>query len=167
MVPILQAPSVHLRPVSEADYRSLLGFEQENGIRMKTTSEVRHHHQKIRAEIQAGQCLHWGICLSGNTTVIGTCGFYRGFHNETGEIGYIISEKYRKKGLMKASLKLILGYGFHKLELRKIIAHVHAHNDDSIFLLKALAFIHTGTLKKAGYPPILVFSKTQEQSENI
>ncbi|MEC5156787.1 hypothetical protein [Chryseobacterium sp. MP_3.2] len=40
-----------------------------------------------------------------------TIGFYRGFRNEIGEVGFVMREKLQGKGLMLKSLDLVKVFG--------------------------------------------------------
>src|ERR1041385_3769026 len=55
---------------------------------------------KIDERYQNGEGIHWGIQDLKTGEYIGCCGFYRGFANDTGEIGYFLKEQFRNKGYM-------------------------------------------------------------------
>jgi ribosomal-protein-alanine N-acetyltransferase len=45
---------------------------------------------RINADIRNGKSSHWGIYLKETHGIVGTCGFYRGFAGNIGEIGYLL-----------------------------------------------------------------------------
>ncbi len=83
--------------------------------------------------------INWGITL--NNTLIGTCGFYRGFSNHQGEIGFVMREKYRRYGYMKEALECIMNFGYKELNLKCILAYTRFDNIKAQNLLYRLEFI--------------------------
>ena len=71
---------------------------------------------------------------------MGTVGFYRGFTNKTGEIGYVLNEAFRGQGFMEEALKSAIYYGFSQLELETIIAYTDGDNHSSIRVLLKTGF---------------------------
>jgi ribosomal-protein-alanine N-acetyltransferase len=87
-----------------------------------------------------GRWITWGICLQGESVLIGTCGF-EGFEPRgTGELGFDLARAWWGKGLMREALQAIIGYGFDRLELRVIEADIYRTNSRSIALLERLGF---------------------------
>mgnify|MGYP000209284367 FL=1 len=83
----------------------------------------------------------WGMYF--NEELIGTIGFYRGFENETGEVGYVIRESFRRKGFLKEAMETVIEFGFKQLELRTISAFTPDYNHGSVAALKAFGFKKT------------------------
>lgn len=95
---------------------------------------------RIDQDYAQGSTLHWGICVGEDQEVVGTCGFYRGFPADTGEIGYVLRESYRGKGIMNRALELIVEFGFTELGLLRIVAYTDRCNAASIAVLDRLGF---------------------------
>lgn len=61
-----------------------------------------------------------------------------------------VNKEYRKKGIGTALIKELISIATEK-EYKTFIAGIDAANDKSIALHKSLGFVHSGTIKKAGY----------------
>ena len=85
--------------------------------------------------------INWGIFLG--SKLIGAIGFYRGFENMIGEVGYVLNEKYRNKGITSEALKLVLDFGFNELELEEIRAYTEEKNEPSVRLLEKYGFVNS------------------------
>ncbi|MBW8361321.1 MAG: GNAT family N-acetyltransferase [Kaistella sp.] len=48
--------------------------------------------------------------------MVGTCGFYRGFANEEGELGCILLSRYRGQGFMTGALRAAIDFGLHHID---------------------------------------------------
>ena len=100
--------------------------------------EVIDKINQIRLEIALGNAFSWKLMLNG--TLIGTCGYYRGFENNSGEVGFVLKEKYRRKGYMTEALKTTIPFGFQKLNLKRICAFTLPSNEPTQQLLLKLGF---------------------------
>ena len=94
--------------------------------------------EKIEKEYQAKNGINWGIYS--NSKLIGTVGFYRGFENNEGELGYVIREKYRGLGIGKTCAKFLVDFALKKMELSAIEAYTDKENIASQRLLRAIGF---------------------------
>lgn len=61
-------------------------------------------------------------------------------HGEKIELGYRISQKHQRKGLMTESVLQILNYGFQSLNLEEVVAFTHPQNRASKRLLEKVGF---------------------------
>lgn len=84
------------------------------------------------------QALCWGVFKQ--NTLIGMCGYFRGFSDRAGELGYILHPEYREKGYMKEAARSILNYGFTEMGLISVSAHTDPANIASKQLLISLGF---------------------------
>jgi [ribosomal protein S5]-alanine N-acetyltransferase len=64
------------------------------------------------------------------------------------EIGYWLGKDYWGQGIMTEAVRLITTYGFEKLGLRRIYAHVFVFNKASMTVLKKAGFKYEGKLRK-------------------
>ncbi len=102
---------------------------------LKATEEDYNHHSGIT----------WGLILNGE--LIGTCGYYRGFDNQIGEIGYVLKKEYRNQGYMSECIPEILRFGFESLNLSIIKAITDENNEPSVKLLSAFGFDSTDEIE--------------------
>ncbi len=95
-----------------------------------------------------------------------------GFHGKYGkdshadEIGYVLSRKYRRKGIMTRVIRRMCRYGFEELKLVRIEATVFPFNIASMNLVKKCGFRFEGQLRKCyrkngRYIDGLLFAKTK------
>ena len=81
--------------------------------------------------------------------VIGNCGFHTWYplHNRA-EIGYDITESYRRKGLMTEAVDAVLNYGFNQMGLHRVEALTATYNDASMKIIQHFNFSLEGTLRE-------------------
>jgi [ribosomal protein S5]-alanine N-acetyltransferase len=139
-LPELSSERLLLRKVLPSDSAAIVDISFYDGQPAKSVAEALVILNKIAEDSRQGETLHWGICLKEHDEVVGTCGFYRGFSNNVGELGYILKESYRGKGIMTEALQLVIDFGFTTMKLRNIVAYTHKTNASSIQVLKRLAF---------------------------
>lgn len=94
--------------------------------------------QKVQLGFFKHETLTWGIF--NEERLVGTCGYYRGFKKNIGEIGYVMNSEFRGKGWMKEALQKVIHYGFDEMGLLEIRAYTAEDNVPSIALLKQLGF---------------------------
>lgn len=81
--------------------------------------------------------------------VVGRCGIHNwNKEHRRAEVGYIVNEEFRDKGIMTEVLAAVLSYGFHNLQLHRIEALVGTENEASLKLMKKFNFVQEGTLRK-------------------
>jgi [ribosomal protein S5]-alanine N-acetyltransferase len=138
--PELAGAGIRLRRVVADDASSIREITFYDGIGAATVEEAAAMIQRIDQDYAKGNTLHWGICLSDDDEIVGTCGYYRGFPADTGEIGYVLQESCRGQGIMNRALKLIVEFGFTELDLAQIVAYTDRRNAASIAVLERLGF---------------------------
>ncbi|MFC5269850.1 GNAT family N-acetyltransferase [Adhaeribacter terreus] len=142
-VPILETERLTLRPIVSQDLDDLLPFSYFDGKPITTREGITEKLTRIAAEIAAGNALHWGMELKSSKKLIGAAGFYRGFPNKTGEIGYAMNPDFEKQGFMREAVTAIINYGFTSLNLDQIIAYTKENNPASIKVLQHTGFQET------------------------
>lgn len=138
--PTLADERVVLRRITSADAAGLQAICVYDGVAATSERDALSMLIRIELDYQDGDTVHWGICLPGTTEVVGTCGFYRGYPDNTGEIGYVLKEAYRGQGIMTAALRLVITFGFDHLKLNRIVAYTNPTNAPSIAVLTRLGF---------------------------
>jgi len=141
--PVLMNDRVTLRQISDADLQSLIEISFYDGIPAKTFEEAREMNERINEDYACGNSLHWGIVENSSGKTAGTCGYYRGFENGSGELGCVLLPQFYGKGLMTAALQLASEYGKNVLELQHIFAVTTSENQKAISLLERLNFVKT------------------------
>lgn len=139
-----------LREVTAADLPALMPISFYSGVQATSVEDAAAMQEKINADYAAGNSVHWVICNAFSNDVVGTCGYYRGFANNTGEIGFILLPAYRGQGYMKTALEEVIYFGRNVMGLDKICAHTTAENERAIKLLRSLGMEEV-TGNKVGY----------------
>ncbi len=138
--PILTDNIIILRPPRTADIPDILEICYYQGKLAASQEEAKDMIQQIQHDYENGNCIHWVISDFVLHQTIGTCGFYRGFENETGEIGYILLPAFRGHGWMTYAVQLMIRFGFYDMGLKRIIAVTDPENLQSQKLLERIGF---------------------------
>ena len=138
--PELASERLTLRALSLADVPDIREISVYDGVAATTDDEAREMLQRIEADMARGASLHWGICLTGSGEVVGTCGFYRGFDNGVGEIGYVVREEFRRRRIASEAVRLTVDFGLNEMGLRAVVAYTSAQNRASQALLARVGF---------------------------
>jgi len=85
--------------------------------------------------------IRWALARREEDEVIGSCGLSR-WDEEAGqaEVGYELAPAWQGQGLMREALAAVLGFGFDRMQLRRVEANVVPENEPSRRLLRRLGF---------------------------
>lgn len=144
--PVLMNDRITLRQISAADLQSLIEISFYDGIPAKTFEEARAMNDRINKDYTGGNSLHWGIAENSSGKIAGTCGYYRGFENDAGELGCVLLTQFYGKGLMTEALSSAIEFGKKVLKLQHIFAVTTSENQKAISLLERLNFVRTENL---------------------
>lgn len=138
--PVLSSRELNLRRLVAGDAATVREISFYDGVGAATEREASEIMERIEQDYDRGDSVHWGICLRGDDEVLGTCGFYRGYPANVGEIGYILREPYRGRGIMTAALRLVLPFGLYEMGLAGVVAYADPANAASIGVLTRSGF---------------------------
>src|SRR4051812_2181039 len=83
--------------------QTVLKFINKQPIEL--TEEALQWIEKITLGQQHGDCINWGICLTGNPKLIGNICLWRiSWENKKAELGYALHPAFHKKGIMQEAL---------------------------------------------------------------
>ena len=139
-LPVLTSDRLTLKEINHHDVASIVDISVYDDIVATNTTEAIHILEKINADVANGESLHWGIFLNDSSELVGTCGYYRGFDQNSGEIGYILHPSHRGRGLMTEAVKLMVTFGFDGLNLDTIVAYTSPENFASMAVLQRAGF---------------------------
>jgi ribosomal-protein-alanine N-acetyltransferase len=111
-----------LRQVIDADADEIMQISYYDGIQASNPNEVIQMQKKINQDYLQGNSIHWGIVDAQSSKLVGTCGYYRGFVNNTGELGYVLKPSFEGRGYMTNALREAVEFGINIIGLQKIIA---------------------------------------------
>lgn len=140
--PTLYTKRTALREVKASDVEDIVEISTYDGQRASTTADALQMLGKIERDYRNGDSVNWGIADPVTNEIMGTCGYYRGFKNDIGELGCILRPTFRGKGFMSEAMRAAVGFGIREMGLRRVIAITRQHNLKAIALLERLEFVH-------------------------
>jgi len=139
--PILNSNQIILRQVLHTDADEIMEISYYDGIEASNANEAIEMQKKINQDYLQGNSIHWGIVDAQSSKLVGTCGYYRGFVNNTGELGYVLKPSFEGRGYMSNALKKAIEFGVNIIGLQNIIAITEKSNIKSQNVLKRLNFV--------------------------
>lgn len=139
--PVLESKRLTLRPLQQSDaaaYIEIMSFSEKEA-NLETAKEKIEEHRKL---FEKKDSLTWAIEYKGQ--LVGTIGYYRGFKYQTGEIGYVIRDAFKRRGIMFEAARMAIKFGFHEIGNIRITAYTQASNLPSVAMLKKLGFQNSG-----------------------
>jgi ribosomal-protein-alanine N-acetyltransferase len=109
----------------------------------KSLEEAATFIQTVNANIDKNESIMWAITLKDNPqTLVGNIGFWRIISQHyRAEVGYMLHPDLWGKGIMKEALLAAIDFGFNKMKLHSIEAHINPDNTVSGMLLEKSGFI--------------------------
>jgi len=138
---MLISNQIVLRQIINADADEIMEISYYDGIQACNPNEAIEMQKKISQDYLQGDSIHWGIIDAQSSKLVGTCGYYRGFANNIGELGYVLKPSFEGKGYMTNALKKAIEFGIDIIGLHKIIAITEKSNIKSQNVLKKLNFV--------------------------
>ncbi|WP_284652880.1 GNAT family N-acetyltransferase [Flavobacterium terrisoli] len=139
--PIISDDKITLRPIMPSDIKDIIEISFYDGIQAATLKQATEMQSKINKDYTDGNSIHWGIAENTTNAILGTCGYYRGFDQESGELGCVLLPQFRGKGFMTAAMKSAIDFGINTIELKRIWALTTKQNENAIKLLEKLNFV--------------------------
>lgn len=158
-LPVLETDRLRLRQVRLEDAPDMLAYASDplvsQYVLWQTHTRLMDSHAFLKAMCRKyldGEVTEWGIEHRASGRLIGTCGFVE-YHPEhfRAEIGYALSRKHWRQGLMSEALWAVIRYASHSLGLRKLEARTALANLPSQELLQKIGFRLEGVLSEHLY----------------
>lgn len=138
--PELRSEKLLLREAVMEDIPGLLEALTYDGKAAQTLEEGTQIIHKINRNYLDGESVNWVIEEQETNQLIGFVGYYRGFENGIGEIGFVLKEQFRGKGFMSQALSLAVDFGINRMRLSQVRAFTKPDNEKSIAVLKRNGF---------------------------
>jgi RimJ/RimL family protein N-acetyltransferase len=156
MLPMLDAPRLRLRTLTEADVPALFEiFSNAETLRywshgpMSDRAEADRLLDDIRRHAAAGTLFQWGIARRETGEVIGTCTLHRIERtHRRAELGYIVKRELWGNGYAHEALTTLLDHAFGTMGLHKLEADIDPRNEASIRSVEKLGFKREGHLRE-------------------
>ena len=138
--PELKTEKILLREVTQKDIPLLLEILTYDGKAPETLGEGIEIINKIHQNYLDGDTINWLIEDVDTLEPAGFIGYYRGFENGVGELGFILKPKFRGLGLMSSALRLAVEFGMNEMKLNKVSAFTMPGNKNAIAVLSRNGF---------------------------
>ena len=146
--PTINTLRLSLRQLSLQDAEEVLFLrsdaEVNEFIKRQTPTKIQDaidFVNKIELSYAKREAVSWVISLKNAPKMIGSiCLWNFSADRKTGEVGYDLHPSFQNKGIMTEALKEVLGFGFNRLNLEKIVAFTHRDNENSKNLLTKNGF---------------------------
>jgi ribosomal-protein-alanine N-acetyltransferase len=144
--PIISGDKISLREIQTTDIEDLIEISFYDSIQATTFEQASEMQDKINKDYIEGNSIHWGIADNLTNKIIGTCGYYRGLDQGTGELGCVLLPQYRGQGFMTSAMLLAIDFGLNSIGLKRVWAITSKQNEKAIQLLENLNFIKIADL---------------------
>lgn len=169
---IIKSKKFILRPCKKTDLNSLVTSLNNKNV-TKFMSRVPYPYAINDGKKWIRRCIQknkkrkkaiFAVEIDGEVT--GSVGLDPIKKNHKAEIGYWLSEQHWNKGIISEALRIVTDYGFIKLRLRRIQAHVFKQNKPSARILEKNGYKKEGLLKKyfyknGAYSDAYLYAKTK------
>ncbi len=145
--PTISADIISLRQILKEDVEDLIEISFYDGIQATTLKQATEMLDKINKDYLKGNTVHWGIADNITNRIIGTCGYYRGFDNGSGELGCVLLSQYQGKGFMTSAMSLAIAFGFKHMGLKRVATITTNQNLKAVKLLERLSFLKVAELE--------------------
>lgn len=143
-IPTLQTERLTLRRLMVSDALDMFEYSKDPEVTRYLTWDAhpdvmytREYLQYLGTHYNVGDFFDWGVILTSEDKMIGTCGFTRfDYNNNSGEIGYVINPAYRGQEIADEAVRAVMQFGFETLKLNRIEAKFIEGNSASLRVMK-------------------------------
>ena len=159
--PVLETERFVLRTVTPGDTDDIFRIMRDPRVTryfgvapMVSRAEATRRVQEFRTAFVKRSGIRWGITRRGEERLLGTCGFWRVIPAHfRAEIGYELAPEWWGQGVMPEALGAVMTFGFTRMGLHSVEAHIHPANTGSRRVLEKLGFVQEGYFRDNYYDP--------------
>ena len=156
-LPALRTDRLLLRRLEASDVEDLFAYASDPEIAEHTSwpahetiEDSREFLSYVLEQYQKGEVAPWGVVYKGK--LVGTCGFLDWYlHSSWAEIGYALSSKYWRRGLMTEAVRAVISFGFRTMKLNRIQGRCEVENTASIRVMEKAGMKLEGVLREHEY----------------
>lgn len=145
--PNIIGDKITLRQIQPADVIDIIEISFYDAVQATTLQQAIEMQDKINKDYMNGNSIHWGIADRVTNKIIGTCGYYRGLDQGTGELGCVLLPQYQGQGFMTFSMSLAIDFGINNIGLKRIYAITAQQNGKAQKLFERLGFVKIADLE--------------------
>lgn len=179
-IPTLTTNRLILRPVRIEDIDDMYEYASDAETVRDVTFPAHESKEITRLSIEnvflnrpeKGNPEAFAIVLKDTNKMIGTCDFFKGYGDDTFEMGYILNKKYWRNGYAYEAAQEVLRFAFEDFGVRRMMIRHLSENEKSEGLIKKLGFVYEGELRKllenkqGTYSDVKVYSILKEEFDN-
>lgn len=152
--PTLELDGAHLRPLRTNDAAALYAYLRDPAVTELTSypevsmSLAETMIARSQSRWAAGELSRWGVALTPDDSLIGTCGFndWSPAHRWA-ELAFDLAPAHWGKGLMRQAVAAVLQWTFQHDQVDRVHAFVRVDNRRSEALLVRSGFVREGRLR--------------------
>jgi ribosomal-protein-alanine N-acetyltransferase len=158
--PEIKTERLLLRRLTDTDAAEIQFLRSDDRVmkyidreKTKSQEEALAFIQKINANIDNNESIMWAIAFQDKPeTLIGNIAFWRIINQHyRSEIGYMLHPDFWGMSIMKEALLAAIDFGFKKMRLHSIEAHINPENAASAILLEKAGFNREAYFKEDFY----------------
>lgn len=158
--PILNTERLVLRRIVEEDVYHIFKMRSDLNVMKyigkdpaKSLDDAMELVHRINESLENNSGINWAIALKEEPNrLIGIMGIWRLIKEHfRGELGYSLLPEFWRKGIAKEALAEVLKFGFEKIGLHSVEAHIHPKNKASETLLEHAGFTRDGWFRESYY----------------
>jgi ribosomal-protein-alanine N-acetyltransferase len=138
--PELRSAELLLREIRMEDVSSLLEALTYDGKTAATLEEGIQIVERTNQNYLDGNSVNWVIENNETNELMGFIGYYRGFENGVGEVGFVLKAAFRGLGFMSTSLQMMVDFGLNNMVLNGVVAFTKPDNEKAITVLSQNGF---------------------------
>lgn len=153
-MPTIDLDGVRLRPLRAADAEVLYAYLRNPLVTERTSFPVvtpalaEAMIERSLRRWAAGEPSRWGVALSHDDQLVGTCGFIEwNPAHRWAELAYDLAPAHWGRGLMGKAVSAAVGWAFRHDLIDRVQAFVRADNGRSARLLERGGFVREGCLR--------------------
>ena len=152
----VDSPRLTLRPITGQDLPDLFAVNGDEEVTRylpysawQTPEDGSSWLARMQALAAAGSAVQLVMQRRSDSRVIGTVLLFKWDEGSARlELGYVLGRAHWRRGYAREALQAVCGQAFGALGVRRIEAEVQPDNAASNALLRAMGFVHEGTLRQ-------------------
>ncbi len=154
--PVITTERLVLRAITEKDAEDIFYLRTHDDLmryiarpRPASVEDLLPLIQKIQNNVATNEGIAWAMTMKGDDRMMGHMSYHVLYKEHyRAEIGYMMRQEYHGQGIMDEAIKATIAYGFDKLGLHSIEAHVNPANAASRKLLERNNFTQEAYFKE-------------------
>ena len=156
-IPVIETERLILRAMSARDSADMFDYSSRGELTKyllwsphNTVSYTREYLSYVEKRYKVGDFYDWAVVEKESGRMIGTCGFTSiDLSNRRGEIGYVLSPDFHRRGYAPEAARAVIEFGFTKLDLNRIEARFMEGNEPSRRVAEKLGMTFEGYARDA------------------